>query len=148
MRYSSTSGGAGTMAAKVVAGSVPMATATSRREPLRLPRATCGRPPMGPSGMATEPPADSAMATTLAVSGFFGGVWLRRRCAAHCGSARRRPFGAASACRWFGRRRPASYTCRCCACRCGGSRVTTQGQGDEASAVVRPALEDGKVVQF
>ena len=34
---SSTSGGAGTMAEKVVAGSVPMATATSSREPLRLP---------------------------------------------------------------------------------------------------------------
>ena len=29
MRYSSTSGGAGTIAANVVAGSVPMATATS-----------------------------------------------------------------------------------------------------------------------
>ena len=34
MRYSSTSGGAGTIAENVVAGSVPMATATS----MRLPR--------------------------------------------------------------------------------------------------------------
>ena len=64
---SSTSGGAGTMAEKVVAGSVPMATATSSREPFRLPMATCGKPPMGPSGMATAPPADSAMAATRAV---------------------------------------------------------------------------------
>ena len=66
---SSTSGGAGTMAEKVVAGSVPMATATSRREPFRLPMATCGSPPMGPSGIETAPPDDSAMAATLAVSG-------------------------------------------------------------------------------
>ena len=79
---SSTSGGAGTMAEKVVAGSVPMATATSSREPFRLPRATCGRPPMGPSGMVTAPPADSAMAATLAVKrigigGSGGGVAQR-----------------------------------------------------------------------
>ncbi len=48
---SSTSGGAGTMAENVVAGSVPMATATSNRDPFSLPSATCGRPPIGPSGM-------------------------------------------------------------------------------------------------
>src|SRR5580658_1098957 len=41
---SSTSGGAGTMAEKVVAGSVPIATATSSREPFRFPSATCRRP--------------------------------------------------------------------------------------------------------
>ncbi len=44
IRNSSTSGGAGTMAAKVVAGSVPMATATSSREPFKFPSETCGVP--------------------------------------------------------------------------------------------------------
>ena len=63
---SSISGGAGTMAENVVAGSVPMATATSKREPFILPSATCGRPPTGPSGMVTAPPADSAIAATRA----------------------------------------------------------------------------------
>ena len=37
---SSTSGGAGTIAEKVNAGSVPIATATSSRDPFMLPRAT------------------------------------------------------------------------------------------------------------
>ncbi len=63
---SSTSGGAGTIAANVVAGSVPIATATSSREPFRFPIATCGIPPIGPSGIVTAPPADSAIAATLA----------------------------------------------------------------------------------
>ena len=44
MMYSSTSGGAGTMAENVVAGSVPIATATSMRSPLRLPIVTWGIP--------------------------------------------------------------------------------------------------------
>jgi len=46
-----------------------METATSRREPLRLPSETCGKPPMGPSGMATAPPADSAIIATPAPLG-------------------------------------------------------------------------------
>ncbi len=55
------------MAAKVVAGSVPMATATSSREPFNLPSEICGIPPIAPSGMLTAPPADSAIIATRAL---------------------------------------------------------------------------------
>ena len=54
MANSSTSGGAGTMAAKVTAGSVPMATATSILPPTVFPSGT------------REPPPERAMMSTAA----------------------------------------------------------------------------------
>ena len=110
MRYSSTSGGAGTMAEKVMAGSVPMATATSI-----LP---LGRSPSG----KTEPPEDARHESTAAcrAAGTGGGE------APVPHSQRSHAFAV-----MFGRdllplpvhagghanRKPACDTCRRCVCR-------------------------------
>ena len=100
---------------------------------------------MGPSGTVTAPPADSAMRATRAEAALRSGrgaAFARRTGAGARDNVRRRLSGAASACRWSGRRRPACGTCRCCACL-RVARVDA-GQGDEAAAVVGPAFEDGK----
>ena len=67
---------------------------------------------------STEPPEERAMMSTAAAR-----AGRRRRSVMRGGSAgardnvRRRPSGAASACPWFARHRPACGTCRRCACR-------------------------------
>ncbi len=100
---------------KMVAGSVPMETATSSREPLRLPKVTCGRPPMGPSGTLTRRRRTRPWRQRGRTSGRQLMRWQPRRAGLR-GNARRPLSGAASACRWSGRRRPACGTCRYCAC--------------------------------
>ncbi len=80
----------------------------------------------------------------------------RTRAARHLRARRRRspqpltqcsaaPSGAASACRWFGRRTPACDTCPCCACRCAGSRVITQGRVMKRPPSSGQHLQHGKV---
>ena len=65
--YSSISGGAGTMDENIIAGSVPMATATSIRPATCLPSAT------------REPPPERAIMSSAAVDGL--------RFAGRCGAA-------------------------------------------------------------
>jgi len=101
---------------------------------------------MGPSGMATAPPADSAMAATLAVSGLsvdwradasrsgvaivLGGDLLPLP--VHAGGLSVVNLHAVHADVALARARVAG---------------DDAGEGDEAAAVMRPALEDGKVVE-
>ena len=61
------------------------------------------------------------------------------------GGVRRLPSGAASACRWFWRRRPACSTCP--TLRLHGVRVASDdaGEGDEGASVLRPGLEDREI---
>ena len=144
MRNSSTSGGAGTMAENVVAGSVPMATATSMR-PCRLGErrdggGDGGREGDGAAGGLGHDARRIAVQRLFGRSRACGGIGAGVR-----GSVRRRLSGAASACRWSGRRRPACDTCRRCASPgTAGSRVMTQGR-----VMKRPPSwgqhEDGKI---
>ena len=67
IRYSSMSGGAGTMDENITAGSVPIATATSIRPPTCLPSAT------------REPPPERAIMSRPALTGFASPVAAARR---------------------------------------------------------------------
>ena len=60
---------------------------------------------------------------------------------------RARPCAAASASRSCACRRSASGTCRRCACRSPGARREDERQGDERSAVLRPAGLDRQEVE-
>ncbi len=127
MRYSSTSGGAGTIAENVRAGSVPMATATSI-----LP---LGRSP----SMSTEPPEERAMMSTAADKSpplsqgtrqGWGTLWIIGNCAPAGlrGSVPRRLSAAASAYPWCARHKPAVRYIPTLRLPVFGSRVTTHGK--------------------
>ena len=141
-------GGAGTMAANVVAGSVPMATATSIREPFNLPSDTCGIPPTArrEGRRAAGRLRHHRHASSCALSG------------SHAVHRSRRAQRLAIV--FGGHLLPLPvHACRLAVvdlhpvhadvalARCGIARMHA-GQRDEAPAVVRPALENREVVEI
>ncbi len=133
---SSMSGGAGTMAAKVSAGSVPMATATSMR-PFgdRLSRARLVHASRGArhdvhgggAGVVVAHPA-RGRAAAQQFAEVFGGDLLPLP--VHAGGARVVDLHAVHA---------------HVALAGAGIARDDAGQGDEAAAVLRPALQGGKL---
>ena len=135
------------MAENVVAGSVPMATATSSREPFRLPIATCGKPADGAVGNGDR------AAGRLRHCRYTRGerIGIRRGCRriaqcfaimlrgnflalpVHAGSLAVVDLHAVHADIALARSRVAGMHA---------------GQRDEAASIVRPALEDRKLVQI
>ena len=139
MRYSSTSGGAGTMAEKVVAGSVPMATATSMRSSRMLGDGGAGRDGVGVERAAVVPPAVWAMRSTAAAVGsggggaeavaeVFGGDLLALP--VHAGGLAVVDLHAVHA------------DVALAGCGVAGDDA---GEGDEGAAVLRPGGEDGEL---
>ena len=135
MRYSSTSGGAGTMAEKVVAGSVPMATATSMRSPRILVATSwgtvlgcCRCRSAGGQGHEFDLACFVGGGGAQAVAEVLGGVLLALP--VHAGGLAVVDLHAVHAdvaLAGFG--------------IAGGDA----GEGDEAAAVLRPGLEDGEL---
>ena len=135
MRYSSISGGAGTMAEKVVAGSVPMATATSMRSPRMAVRVWVVSDCSEAAGAV--PPAVRAMRSTAAalsrgggaeaVAKLLGGVLLALP--VHAGGVAIVDLHAVHA---------------DVALAAPGVFGDDAGKGDERASVLRPGGEDGE----